>query len=559
MTRRVWGFLLAVSIVAAVIGRWPIALHPDALPLDPNSGLHALVVDALRHGSFTRVLRLNYPEGNPIRMVGAPALFLAAAVSDRVGPSTALELARTAWLAFQGVAVGALAVSLGLGARGAIVAAALAVLNPFVLHASSNGQHENIVLAPLALALWAGLNARPLSARRGGEPDDPTEGSPLRPLLAAVVAILTVAFCSPYHLVPAALMLAATAATRGRRSLVLMVVTALLTGLIPAAYYVSAIDPASVYGRPATEFAVPAPLLDLVWPRASVFFGSVDLRTPFQRVAAAAAPIPTLPLTAAWPFTQPTSAPYLGLGLIGLGLAGYRGASPRLRAVGVGGLACLVVAFGPWLYLTASTPTPVPLPWGVVASLPGLNSLTSTTRFLSGVVLALTLGAGALAARTRWTALLVPWALADTLLIAPIEWPVRAAYVKVEIGALPEGPVAAWPPVGDVMPQVHALLSLAIERPLVLATDHVDVDAWYARVGQSRAGTLVQFQPIDGRPRWTPTRYDHGLGTCAAMLCVRPLLPGTRNLASPSLDSRCTPAPQGARCPPQNRGSTASP
>ena len=153
--------------------------------------------------------------------------------------------------------------------------------------------------------------------------------------------------------------------------------------------------------------------------------------------------------------------------------------------------------------------------------------------------------------------MLVPLALADTLLIAPIEWPVRAAYVKVEIGALPEGPVAAWPPVGEVMPQVHALLSLAIERPLVLAT--VDVDAWYARVGQSRASSLVQFKPIEGRPRWTPTRYDHGLGTCAAMLCVRPLLPGTRNLASPGPDSRCTPGPQGARCPPQNRGSTASP
>ena len=155
--------------------------------------------------------------------------------------------------------------------------------------------------------------------------------------------------------------------------------------------------------------------------------------------------------------------------------------------------------------------------------------------------------------------MLVPWALADTLLVAPIEWPARAAYVKVAIGALPEGPVAAWPPVGDVMPQVHALLSLAIERPLVLATDYNDVDAWYARVGQSRASSLVQFQPVEGRPRWETNHYGHGPGACAAMLCVRPLLPGTQNLASPRPDSRCTPGPQGARCPPQNRGSTASP
>ncbi len=539
MTRRAWGLLLAISVVAAGIGRWPVALHPSALPLDPNSGLHALVVDALGHGSFTRVFRLNYPEGNPIRIVGAPAVLLAAAVSNLIGPSTALELARTAWLAFQGVAVGALASSLGLGARGAIVAAALAVLNPFVLHASGNGQHENIVLAPLALAMWAGLNARPIAARWarcGGEGDSPVEGSPVLPLLAAAVAILTVAFCSPYHLVPAGLLLAATAATRGRRALVPMVATALLAGLVPAAYYAAAIDPASTYGRPATEFAVPAPLLDLVWPRASVFMGAMDIRTPVERVAAASSAIPTLPLTAAWPFTHPSSAPYLGLGLLGLGLAGYRGAAPRLRAVGLGGLACLVFAFGPWLYLTASTPTPVPLPWAVFAWLPGLGSLTSTTRFLSGVVLALTLGAGALAARTRWTALLVPLAVADTLLVAPIDWPVRAAYAKVELSAIPEGSVAAWPPVGDVMPQVHALLSLAIERPLVLATD--DVNAWYARVAQSGARSLVQFEPVEGRPPWSTTHFGRGPGECAARLCVRPLIPGSTDLASPRSDSR---------------------
>lgn len=445
-----------LALLVALLLRWPVSVYIHELPLDPNTPLHALAArDLAGGGSPWRLEMLGYPDGATVRLLAWPLLLLALPLQSFLPAIAAFNVAVLLWLALQGLAIQALLRSSG-GSRVASGIAALATMAaPSTMLALSNGQYENIALLPVALAV--------AGAWRGGA----------RGWAMSTAGLVLAVFSSPYQGIVAGAMAVMAASAHGVRRVASVLAASALAGALALPYFLAELPgehgvhtgPASIARRE------PAVLGALVLPRAHPTMLPPPLPTPAERIEAATVP-PFRRSVGTWPTISPVAASYLGLPLM-LGVIGlWRSRTDaRLRGVALGGLVCLVLAFGHRLTLWPGWQAPVPLPWALADGLPGLWGMQVTLRFLPGVSFALALGLARLCeTNNRRGAWIAAALLIDGLLVAPVWWPVPAAGPRVgEIaGFLPPGPIAVWPGSPSIATDRHALLALALGRPVAL-------------------------------------------------------------------------------------------
>jgi hypothetical protein len=450
--------LLAVAL--AVVVRWPSSVFADAIPRDHNTALHMVMAgDLARTLDPLHLSALDFPDAVPVRLIGWPLLLLAAPLARLVSPVVAFNLAVTAWVALQGLAVDALGRAWGwrLGGRAAAVVAAVAA--PVGLVAMGNGQYENVVVAPLCLVAWG--------SGRGGRGG----------LLAVAGGLMLAAFASPYQAVVAGLLALGMAAPRGLKSFGITLLVAILAAVPVGGYYASqaADGPAAQLAltrtRPAPATAVTGtPVVDLILPRAQVTTMQARVASPGDRIAAAARAPSWEEPAGRWPLVDSVVATWLGGVLLVAGLLGlWKGrADPRVRGVALGAAAALLLALGPTLRLTQGLDTGLPLPWAAARWLGPLAAMAAPWRFVTGPAFALVVGLGAGLSRTAPALGVGALVLLEALLIGPGAWPVPASAPRVApvVAVLPDGPVAVWPGTPGVATVRHALLSLALERPV---------------------------------------------------------------------------------------------
>ncbi len=521
IARAIGGGARALALLAlAVVARWPLSIAPTAWPLDPNTPLHALVAANLfEHGALSPVLALGWPDGEPVRVVGLPLILLMQPLLAWLAPATALNVAAVALIWLQGLALDLLGGHLGWRWQGRLAAGAAAIACPAVSHLSGNGQFENLAAPALALAVAAG-GARPLVCG-----------------LAGAAALALAGFSSPYQAVPAGALLVLCALRAGWRQLGAALLASALVGGAVTAYYGQAIaqargeaaliSPPSSSGDGDREgLTASAGLMDLVTPRALYFNAPVDFPAPGRRLAALNDRPGEAPAGSRWAYAPTPQASYLGLALIGLGLAGLLAARRErwVAPVAAAGVACLVLALGPRLSFWSGSPGSLPLPWALAGALPALEGLSATYRFLAGVSFALAVGVGALFSRLPAPAVAAAVALlaADGWLRAPAPWPLPGAHPRLEL-PLADAPVAIWPGAGRVPGQVIEGLALALGQPVAVYRGDGPVEDWLERGREAGVETLIRLEDLAPGAIEEPALQDLNGARCYAGLCPHPL------------------------------------
>lgn len=455
-----WGpALLALGL--AVLVRWPTSVFADAIPRDHNTPLHmVMAADLARTLDPLHLAALDFPDRVPVRLIGWPLLLLAAPLNLVLSPVVAFNLAVTAWVAMQGLALDALGRAWGWSPAGRAAAVVAGIVAPFGLVAMGNGQYENVVVAPLCLVAWG--------AARGGRGG----------LTAVVAGLLVAAFGSPYQAVVAALLALGVATARGVRALGPVALVAVLAALPVGAYYASqsggdgpAAQLALARTRPAPATTVTgATVAGLVLPRAQRTTMQAVVEGPGQRLTAAARAPGWEEPAGRWPLVDAVVATWSGgvLLLVGGAMLWRRRADPRVRGVAVGAGVAALVALGPSLRLTQDLDTGVPLPWAAAAWLGPLAAMAAPWRFVSGLSFALAVGLGGGLQRLRWAAPVAGLIALEALLLGPGAWPVPASAPRIQAvaDALPDGPVAVWPGGPGITTVRHALLALSLDRPV---------------------------------------------------------------------------------------------
>lgn len=447
----------AVALVVAMLLRWPVSIYIDALPADPNTPLHALAArDLAAGGSPGRLEMLGFPDGVPVRLLAWPILLLALPLETFLPAIAAFNIAVLLWLALQGLAVYSLGRGEGWSRAGAGLAALAAMAAPSSMLALGNGQYENVAVLPIVMAI--------AGATRGGG----------RGWALCAGGLVLAMFSSPYQGIVAGVMALAAGALRGGGRRVAAVLGAGTFAAALAFPYFAAETPGheSLLTGPASAArSEPAALVRLVTPTAHPTTSPPHLPSALGRLDAAVTP-PVLRLIAAWSTRTPVAASYLGIPLL-FGVVGlWQGRrEPLLRAAALGGLGCLLLALGSHLTVWPGHASAVPLPWAIAELLPGLGGMQVTIRFLTGVSLALAFGLGRLCGSSPIRAAAVAMALVvDALLVAPAWWPVPAAAPRISALAelLPAGPIAVWPGSPSIASDRHALLAIALHRPVAL-------------------------------------------------------------------------------------------
>ena len=443
------------ALVLAMVVRWPVSLYVEALPLDANTALHVLSArDLATGGSPGRLEMLGFPEGAPVRLLAWPILALAAPLATVLSSIVAFNIAVVVWLALQGVAVHVLCRSEGWPRAGSALAGLAVMVAPSVLLALGNGQYENVVVLPIVLAV--------VGARKAG----------LAGWGWCTAGLLLAVFSTPYQAIVAGTMALAAGVVAGglRRAASVLAAGALAAGLA-FPYFVAETfgGTGTVTGPGPSAHVEPAAVGYLAHAGAHPPRPVPALANASERLRAAATP-PTRRPISGWDPTMPLAASYLGIPAF-LGLAGlWRGRrEPLLIAAAAGGLACFILALGSQLTFWPGKPTGIPLPWGLAAHVPRLDGIQATHRFLLGVAIALALGLGRLVGSNAVAAATLALAvLADGLLRAPTRWPVPAAAPRVATlrAALPDGPIAVWPGLPAVSADRHAVMAVALDRPL---------------------------------------------------------------------------------------------
>lgn len=483
---------IVVALVVAFLVRWPLSGSFGAIPLDPNTPLHALASKQLASGgSLFEISDLAFPTPVPIRIVAFPMLLISLPFQG-LGPLQAVNIATTILVAMQGLALWWLSRRLGLSRFGQWVALMAGILAPWTVHVQGLGQQENLVFVAMALAVWGGLK---LGWKRGA---------------VAVIALLLAGFSSPYQAVPTGLIflgtLWSTSYKMERRLTSIQAISVTLVAAVPVlVYYMGVTEGASAIAgittSPPEEGAMAtAGLLEFVYPRPMWDGSPIELSTASQRIDDIFKPIPSASLSPGWGWFTAHQSSYIGL-LAALGFTGLwrQRRDPKVRGLIVGGLACLVFALGPELRLFSESDSPIWMPWKLAAMLPGVGDLTATHRFISGFAFSSAIGLALLVSsakfRTRSViAVIVTLGLfTETLLLAPVQWPLPAMeHTQEDINReLPEGPIMLWPPFTALAPQYFELITVLLERPVGI----------YSPAGITLSGELVWDGPVDGTIR----------------------------------------------------------
>ncbi len=488
---------VAVAVPVALLLRWPVGLYPDALPHDPNTALHAVAAaDLWATADPMRLHSLDWPTGVPVRFIGWPLLLVAAPLQVVCAPVAAWNLALTLLLVAQAVGTAELLHRCGARRTGRLGGAVAALAAPLGALFLGNGQPENVVFFPILLA--------GVAAWRGW-------------WLGTAGGLLLAAFSSPYQGLVAGVFALCGGLVGGRRRVVQAALVAVLCAVPVGLYFASQASDAPgadlTRTRPANaDHAQPATPLGLVRPALGL---DGDLTAPGWDDP-----------DRRWPQPHPRHAPYAGLVLLILGSAGlWQGRkTPLVKLSAAAGLVCLVLSLG-------ARAGPVALPWAALAELPGVGRMGATLRLVTGVEVAMAVGVGALLSDRRGGLALgaILLLLADTLLASPAVWPVPASSLRGErlARALPPGPTLVWPGTPLLSTHQHALLRLALDRPIATFNGPPPADTavvpgtrppvptenpqgetvavWTARLVNAGARGLVEVTPLPTEQKQTVT------------------------------------------------------
>ena len=526
----------AVCIALAVVLRAPLSLNLWAVPLDPNTPLHAIAARQVAGlGSPTVLDMIDPPNGIPVRIVAWPMVLLAAPFVGTLGALPAVNLATTLLVALQGLGVACTARALRIGFRGQLLGAVAGISAPLILHAQSLGRPENLAFPAFALIA--------IGSQRSGMQSRVALGA---------LGLLAAAFSSPYQAVPAGLLVLALYGfsgwrpRRAPRPWAEIGIIVALAALPTVLYFIGAAagdagESAFTTSPPESTAAAVTGFGELTWPRAMAHGRPVyglDWSTRWDDLFVGQARFgPNFGVRTA------SQVSWLGHLLLALGLVGawkhrHRGGIPPLV---LASLAAVLFALGPDLRMWSERPWNIPLPWAGVQLLPGLDALVATSRFLSGTVFALCVAAAALADHwpRRWWLLASAGLIFDGAWRTPRVWPVPAADTPFFDVArtLPPGPVALWPPIDTIPAQNHELAAAIVERHVhMLSLDRETPADWARRLSKQQVASFVNIASLDANGLFT--KDGHGVPqevqdeqarrmlvrdeTCVANICWRP-------------------------------------
>lgn len=506
-TRRDLALLILTCLGLAVLVRWPTSIYLDAIQLDPNTPLHALIGrELIGEGTAFALPRFEHPGGIPVRLIAWPVLLLSAPLNLLMSAIPALNVALLIRVLLQGLSVGLLLRAMGARIGGQLAGAAGVMVAPSAILALGNGQFENVAYLELALAAWAGM--------RGGRSG----------YLIGGLSVLGASFSSPYQGVVAALVLLCVSLLHDPKRVPGMI-AASGAAFVPVYLYFSAVSRGQLH-----LYVAPAPggrhegagLYDLIRPGPHL---PVARRELLPGVAGRIEQLTATPYAQeyglCWVWDEVSQASYIGLVLAVFGLLGLLKSrrEPMARGLLLAGVTCLVMALGSTLHVASWAPTDIPLPWAISQYLPGISGMQATLRFLSGAVFALAVGVGLLL-RGRGALLAVPVVVLlclDGLLMAPARWPLLARAPRIDelTEHLDEGPVALWPSAPSIAPHNVIMFALLVDRPVSLFTgDAVQEEAvadrvatlhtinregksaseWLSEVRQADVGHFVRFE-----------------------------------------------------------------
>lgn len=511
---------LLLCVAVMVIARWPLSCSLTTLALDTNTTLNELIVrDLVAYHDFGEIHSLTWPQSVSVQMVAIPTVLLAASLATWLGPRAAFRLAVNSWYALQGLAIGLLGQSLrwDSGARAAAIVAAL--LAPYLLVASSNGQPENMAFPAFALVTWATV--------RGGAAG----------VLTTTAGLILAGFTSPYQAVSAGIIALSIALFHGRRRLRDVTLASAISGIIVVTYYIKSIQPN--YPHPSCDREVAAGIFDLWVPFAMEHVGNAQ-----ARLATLARPPMQVDSIGNLQWAQPVSTAYVGVVLLVLGLAGLWRArrTPLARGLGVALVVSVILALGSSLRTWSVASSPIPLPWLLLERLPALGAMKVVQRFLSAASFSLVIGVGLLldGQHRRWVLLACLALAADGLLRTPVHWPLPIGYINLaplRDSLAPGERLTAWPPATQLEPRFFELLSLELDHPLLVLDiespppptpkpgahwqPQHDGHRWLKWVQEGQSSQTLVWMKALGHP---PLRRDDPPGQrCFAGACVAPL------------------------------------
>jgi hypothetical protein len=452
-----WAFGLALLV------RWPLSVNLSAVPLDPNSPLHALALGQLANGgSWSEISNLAFPTPVPIRMVALPTLGIGLPIAKFLSPLAALNLATTCMVAAQGLAAGWLTGRFGWGRQAQFIAITAGICAPFTVHVQALGQQENLGFVAFALAIAAGSEVG-------------------RKAWAFGLASLFIAgFSSPYMAVPTGVFLLSFSVFNSRKALTRSLACAVIVGLPVLLYYTGATDgsasiPGITTSPPEEGYLASAGLWDMISPRAMWDGSHLQMDNAWERLTAITKSIPSTELHPGWMWSTAHQSAYVGvILLLGLKVLWKERTNTFFQPLALASGLCLVFALGPSFRIFSEHSTGVPLPWAVFATVPGLSDLQATHRFLSGSVFVLILSVawwGRNWGKNKAGALCL-LLIADGLLVAPATWPLPAAHTHMNAveAELPDGPTMLWPPLTSFAPQYYELMAVLLDRPVGIYT-----------------------------------------------------------------------------------------
>lgn len=168
-----------------------------------------------------------------------------------------------------------------------------------------------------------------------------------------------------------------------------------------------------------------------------------------------------------WPWISPTVSSYLGLSIISLAtIAWVKNRDKRLL---MGIILSVLLALGSSILIGNLE---IPLPWKLSEWTP-LRNMSATYRLLAATMVFLVLIIRKLSLSPKYASLAIVFVLVDSLLIAPVNWPLRPFQAVITDVSLDtkQPAVAFWPSPPLITPHNIVLVSLTLNKPIALFED----------------------------------------------------------------------------------------
>ena len=291
------------------------------------------------------------------------------------------------------------------------------------------------------------------------------------------------------------------------------VMVPILPSLLVGAWYFGAVSEGSVHASvtPAqATVAETARIYGFFVPQNIAENGGVPQLGPLGRIIALGdLPVSTI-YSNRWPWIMSTATDYVGMILFLGGLYGlWQQKNKKLWTIL---LALIIISLGKTLSVGNLE---LPLPWSISTWIPGIKNMQATMRFLSGVVLILTIALCRVITSRNMGFVVLFLLLFDFFLIAPHNWPLKAkepilSPLLTEIKK-DDRPIAYWPSAPIIASHKVTTTALVLKTPMATFRHPLlhmpnetgdinnqffqdDATSWLHNLKEQDIHTLLQFR-----------------------------------------------------------------